>query len=167
MNVITRAFRVNPGLLNLVSGIGIGVSVNLYTGLLGGDALPSRWTIVLAASIFALLSAIFWAALAWNLEGLQRLAYTEAPAWVNSDAVWSALLRPRRARLLWLAALAVLFGAAGLSVLLVDVEIARSGQISATSEASDPPVVPKGVRQDPVQTIDGGTAAGQRIEPGS
>lgn len=101
----------------MLSGVVVSAGINIYTTLVAGDVLPSRWRIFALAAVLSLTSAGFWAHIAIRLDKAQRSAIATAP----KGADWTYALdgeveKSRRSMIAELSA-ALVTGAAGLAIL--------------------------------------------------
>jgi hypothetical protein len=116
----------------------VAVSINFYTGIYSGEALPSRWGLLILAAAASFISSAAWAVISWNLDSIQRLAISEAPSWIDhstADAAWLSLLKPRALRLQSALIVAVFSAVVGLGALPVGWALTQP-QISATKQTN-------------------------------
>lgn len=95
--MITRLIRLNANLVAFLSASLLGASVNLYTGALGGDQLPSRWRIILWSATATLVSSFAWAWVAWRLDAVQK-AVARRPSGVSAEQARSVAANDRLKR---------------------------------------------------------------------
>ena len=114
-----KLLRVNANIYSFLSGIFLSMSINLYASILSQDVLPSRWRILALSSACTLVSALFWSAIAWQLDGIQKLALVDSPNWVDSEALLIRIASTKKFRLIMCYLISVSAAILGLGILLV------------------------------------------------
>jgi hypothetical protein len=85
-------FTLSPNFYAFLGGVFISAAVNLYTGVFAGEAVPTRWKIILISALLAFISGTLWSMIAWNLETINRLAITQSPEFVDEQKIWRKLI---------------------------------------------------------------------------
>ncbi len=83
--------KVNPNLFALIGGVFISVGVNSYTGAVGADALPERWSQLLVSSACTFLAGLMWMSFAWKLDRVQDMVLVGLPEWMDEKSVWGEI----------------------------------------------------------------------------
>src|SRR5438067_1285192 len=100
-SMILRLLRVNANFYYFLSGVFLTISINLYTGIFSSNELPGRWKVLITSIILTLVSSLFWSAIAWELDAVQKLVISESPGWMDSDTMLLKLTSQKRFRLLF------------------------------------------------------------------
>jgi len=90
--------RFGPQIYSLLGGILISLAGSQYVAAVTPDPAPTAYADMMLSSLLLLLAGIGWAALAWIVEPIYRLAVTDAPNWVSESEALKSMLQGRRTR---------------------------------------------------------------------
>jgi hypothetical protein len=88
------------------------------------------------SSACTLISALFWSAIAWQLDNFQKLALVDSPNWVDTEALLIRIASTKKFRLIIFYIISVSAAILGLGILLVGLHF------GATSNPIHPPLSP-------------------------
>jgi hypothetical protein len=114
-----KLLQLNANIYSFLSGIFLSMSINLYASIFSQDVLPSRWIVLALSSACTLISSLFWSAIAWQLDGIQKLALVDSPNWVNAEALLVQIASTKKFRLIICYLISILAAGLGLGILLV------------------------------------------------
>ena len=124
-----KLVKLNTNYYSFLSGVFISVSINLYTGVFSGDDIPARWMVLLASALLTLVSSLFWAIIAWELDSIQTLALSDAPDWIESIDTLKNLAIQKQRKLLVYFIISIVAALAGLGILPLGYELSKTGAV--------------------------------------
>lgn len=114
-----KSLQLNANIYSFLSGIFLSMSINLYASIFSQDVLPSRWEILVLSSASTLISSIFWSAIAWQLDSIQKLVLVDSPNWVDTEALLVRIASTKKLRLITCFLISVASAILGLGILLI------------------------------------------------